>query len=543
MLTEIDAPAFRRWLDLLGSTLDRHQEEINALNVFPIPDGDTGTNMALTVAAGVSSAELLPEDADVNALADGFSTAVMAGARGNSGVILAAYLRAFVTRVAGGAVEDLVDALRAAADAAYAAVGDPIEGTILTIANAAATAAELAIERDPEVALDELVLAVVSSSAEALENTPAQLAALARAGVVDAGGRGLVVVLESLAELVTGSRHDVVPTVLATPVIDTCLPTDGAFEVMYQLTADQDPIDQLRRDLLAQGSSVVIAGTQDLWSIHVHTDDVGAVIEAGLGAGRPVNIRVTDLRSARGGAADNRPSPRPPTDLGGRDSAPVSGRGIVAVAHGPGMRELLETSGVEVVMAHGRVAPAADELRAAIERTGVSEVVVLPSSSGIRAAAELAAEMVRDHGVTVAVIPTRSIVQTLAAVAVHDPEVRFADDVVCMTRAATATHYGGVSVSTREAMTSAGRCSVGDVLGIIEGDVVEIGHSLSDVTYRLLHRMLSVGGELVTVVHGDGSPADLEGEVLNRLRREHPGIEFVSYDGGQPLWPLILGVE
>jgi dihydroxyacetone kinase-like predicted kinase len=207
------------------------------------------------------------------------------------------------------------------------------------------------------------------------------------------------------------------------------------------------------------------------------------------------------------------------------------------------MSEVLESAGVVVVGAQGRVSPSAGEFAMAADGTHAREIVILPSSSGIRGAAELAATALRDQGVTVAVIPTRSIVQTLAAVAVHDPGALFSDDVVSMTRAATATHYGGVSISTRDAMTTAGRCVVGDVLGIIEGDVVEIGGSVNEVADRLLHRMLAVGGDLVTVVEGEGAPTDFVADVLNRVRREHPGIEIIRYSGGQPVWPLIIGVE
>jgi len=168
---------------------------------------------------------------------------------------------------------------------------------------------------------------------------------------------------------------------------------------------------------------------------------------------------------------------------------------------------------------------------------------VLPSSSGIRSAAETAAALARDKGIVVTVIPTRSIVQTLAAVAVHAPRARFDDDVVAMTGAATATHYGGISIATRDAMTSAGRCAQGDVLGIIEGDVVEIGSDVSEVAYRLLTRLLSAGGELVTVVRGQESSAQTSKDLINRIRRENPAIEVSEYDGGQPVWPLIVGVE
>ena len=527
------------WLPILSATLDRHQAEINALNVFPIPDGDTGTIMALTVAAGLQAVQALPSEASNSDVSAAFSAATLAGARGNSGVILAEYLRAFLADLGPGAsAAPVARALRSAADAAYASVGEPLEGTILSVARAVADRAEELVEITPS--LDELVMAVIGAANEALNNTPTQLPALARAGVVDAGGRGLVVALESLGEFVTGTRLDEVPETLASPKLEGCSTDDGAFEVMYLLKTPTDRIDEVRRILLQKGESVVIAGSDSLWSVHVHTDDVGAVIEAGVAAGRPLNIQVNDLRAPGTVVVEAAPTARvatsvPPVERGSR--------GLVAVAHGPGMREVLESAGVQVVMAYGRVAPSAAELRTAMESTGCAEVVVLPSSSGIRAAAELAADAGREDGQTVAVVPTRSIVQTLAAAAVHDPHIRFADDVVAMTRAATATHYGGVSIATRDAMTTAGRCSVGDVLGIIEGDVVEIGHSVDQVAYQLLNRMLAVGGELVTVIRGSDASADTAAEVLNRLRREHPGIEIVQYHGGQPLWPLIVGVE
>jgi hypothetical protein len=539
MLESIDTVA--GWLPLLSSTLDRHQAEINALNVFPIPDGDTGTNMALTVSAGVEAVQALPPDASQDVITATFAQATLAGARGNSGVILAEYLRAFLTALGTDAsAGNLASALHAAADAAYACVGEPMEGTILSVARAAAVNAQTVVAGHSSVELADLVLSVIAAAAEALNNTPTQLPALARAGVVDAGGRGLVVTLESLGEFVTGTRLDEVPATLATPHIDDCSMTDVAFEVMYRLEAAADRIDEMRRLLMQKGDSVVIAGTEPLWSVHVHTDDVGAVIEAGLAVGRPLDIQVNDLRTV---VAPAQRFVVTAMESGNATGVKRSARGLVAVAHGPGMREVLESAEVQVVMAKGRIAPSAAELRSAMESTGCAEIVVLPSSSAIRAAAELAADAVREAGVTVAVIPTRSIVQTLAAVAVHDPAMRFADDVVAMTSAATATHYGGVSISTRDAMTTAGRCGVGDVLGIIEGDVVEIGQSIDQVAYQLLTRMLAAGGELVTVIRGSDAQPDTAAEVLNRLRREHPGIEIVQYDGGQPLWPLIVGVE
>lgn len=272
----------------------------------------------------------------------------------------------------------------------------------------------------------------------------------------------------------------------------------------------------------------MVVGGSGLWNVHVHTDDVGACIEAGIVAGRPHRIRVTDLRrdtDVRAGAA-------------GR-----GGRAVVAVAHGAGTAALLEASGAVVVRAHGNVAPSTAELLDGVQRAGAAEVVLLPSDSDIRPVAEAAADAARRDGLRVSVVPTRSIVQTLAAVAVHETSSTFEDDVVSMTRAAGATRYGGVSVASREAMTSAGLCHVGDVLGIVGGDVVEIGDSVPDVAAAVLGRLLATGGELVTLVRGEGTDESVAAAVAKRTRREHHGTEVVVYEGGQPYWPLILGVE
>ena len=546
MLDALDAGSLRRWLSVAGDALDRHQAEINALNVFPVPDGDTGTNMALTAAAGVSAIENLDTGANVQRVAAAFSDGALAGARGNSGIILSQYLRAFLDRldvVGQASTGDVAAALMQAYEAAYASVGSPIEGTILTVARAAADSAHERITADPDVSLEDVVRQVAGAAAVALGHTPEQLPALARAGVVDAGGRGLVVLLESLVELVSGARVDVVPDVLATPRLEECSDLDGAFEVMYLLETPADRIDEVRNLLAETGTSIVVAGAEQTWNVHVHTDDVGSVIEAGLTVGRPAKIRITDLRLASQTEPKSAASTSAVAFPGDVDASNTSLRRVVAVAHGPGMVELLESLEVTVVRAHGRIAPSTAEILAAIASTTSTEVVVLPSSSGIRSAAETAAALARDKGIVVTVIPTRSIVQTLAAVAVHDPQARFDDDVVAMTGAATATHYGGISIATRDAMTSAGRCAQGDVLGIIEGDVVEIGSDVSEVAYRLLTRLLSAGGELVTVVRGQESSAQTSKDLINRIRRENPAIEVSEYDGGQPVWPLIVGVE
>ncbi len=533
MLERLDAAGIRRWAELGLAALGRHRAEIDALNVFPVPDGDTGTNLFLTFESAAEALREAGAELDMRSTVRTFAHGALLGARGNSGIILSQLVRGFSEALTAvphvGVVtqhEMLVSAFRRSAESAYAAVADPREGTVLTVARAAADAVA---GLGPGTSLAALVTTAADAAAEALARTPEQLEVLARAGVVDAGGKGLVVLLDALVETVTGVRRDPGPSAPPIPFdVHDLDEGGGAYEVMYLLDSEDAAVHTLRARLAELGDSVVVVGGAGLWNVHVHADDVGAVIEVGIEAGRPHRVRVTDLRQE---AAERRASERP------------SGRTLVAVAHGPGTAALLDSTGTVVVRAQANIAPSTAEILDGVARAGTAEIVLLPSESDIRPVAEAAAERARADGLRISVVPTRSIVQTLAAVAVHDPAALFGDDVVAMTRAAAATRYGGVSIASREAFTSAGACHIGDVLGIVEGDVVEIGDAIEDVAVRVLSRLLSTGGELVTMIRGDDADDTCTTTVARRLRREHHGVEIVAYDGGQPFWPLILGVE
>lgn len=557
MRTVVDAAAVRAWAHASLAALGDARAEIDALNVFPVPDGDTGTNLFLTLEAACASVDHAFADAgaDPDALVDvesgpeadpapqpsladvarALSTGALLGARGNSGVILSQVLRAVgevLAETPDGAPFDgsmVRRTLRRAAELAYRAVDKPVEGTILTVARAAADAADAA-EGDSLVAV---VTAATEGARAALARTPEMLETLRRAGVVDAGGRGLVVVYDALLDVVTGVRRSSPPVHLPVPrPVDagaTAHYAGPAYEVMYLLDAADDDVPVLRSRLAGLGDSLVVVGGDRLWNVHVHVDDAGAAVEAALGLGRPYRIRITHLEHADAVRASGR---------GGRAE-----RGLVVVTHGPGTAALLEAEGATIVPAQPRQRPSTAELLEGIRRCAAREIVVLPSDKDTRAVAEAAAEEARDEGVRVAVIPTRSIVQSLAAVAVHEPGASFDDDVVTMTRAAAATHYGAVTVASREAFTSAGPCRVGDVLGLADGDIVEVGTDLDAVAIAVVDRMMSTGGELVTMVTGlpDG---DVVARAVERAVRErHPGVDTIVHEGGQPLWPLILGVE
>ncbi|MBE1487788.1 DAK2 domain-containing protein [Plantactinospora soyae] len=573
MLQTLDAAALRRWCAGGLAALERHQDEINQLNVYPVPDGDTGTNLVLTLTSAEHALRLDPDDAaDAGHPPHGrvlrlLARGALLGARGNSGVIVSQILRGLADALCDVPVvrgRALAAALRTASTTAYAAVARPVEGTVLSVAVAAATAAERADTDD----LPAVARAAASAADEALARTPEQLPALARAGVVDAGGRGLCVLLDALVEVVTGDlpvhpcaepppagaprppagsvppagsgsgtgARAVAPSSAggpATTARETGSP-EYAYEVQFLLDAAPPAVRTLRAELDRLGDSLVVvgdgsrAGGTATWNVHVHVNDVGAAIEAGVVAGRPYQISVTRFE-------DQVPEPvAVPVPTPGTPE-----RAAVVVAAGPGLAAIFTAEGATVVDGN----PSAGELLDAIRSTGASRVVVLPNDPNTQAVAGVAAQEAQPFGVRVSVVPTRSPVQALAALAVRDPARRFADDVIAMAEAAGACRYAEICHASREALTVAGPCQPGDVLGLVDGEVHLIGSDLVGTCEALLDRMLGGGGELVTLLLGVDAPDGLAETVRAHLARRWPFVEVHHYSGGQPFYPLLVGVE
>ncbi|GGS88923.1 DAK2 domain-containing protein [Streptomyces cinerochromogenes] len=602
--TFFDALAVRTWCGLALRALGRAREEIDAINVYPVADGDTGTNLYLTVESAATAVEAVfaghgtgagePALADaVRAMAHG----ALIGARGNSGTILAQLLRGMAQVLADAGDSPHTDgsalrlALRRAADSARQAVAHPVEGTVLTVASAAADAAEGA-----EGDCGTVARAAYEGALAALAATPGQLAVLERAGVVDAGGRGLVAVLGALVEAFTGEAAREAPlralharveapdahardeaagtgagtgegtrgetgkgtgiaadeetgpeTAVDTGIgtaVDTGMgtvvetapecPTDAggpAFEVIYLLEAEDAAVARLRARLDALGDSLVVVGGDGLWNVHVHVDDAGAAVEAGVEAGRPYRIRIThfglgDVHTGR---------ERPPRER--------AQRAVVAVVPGEGLAGLYTEAGATTVLARPGEPPASGELVQAVRRAHAREVVLLPNDADLHHTAAAAAEQARTEGIRVALIPTRSAVQGIAALAVHEPERRFDEDVVRMTSAAGATRYAEVVVAEHESWTTAGICQAGDVLGLIDGDVAVIGADVTATARTVLDRMLQAGGELVTLVVGDEAPGAVAGHLETHVRESYLAVDTVAYRGGRQGALLLIGVE
>ncbi|WP_029432886.1 DAK2 domain-containing protein [Blastococcus sp. URHD0036] len=545
MLPVLDDAAAGRWCRAAVAALSEARSRLDELNVFPVPDGDTGTNLLLTAEAALAALDAAGEGPGESAWTVLARGAVL-GARGNSGTILAQLMRGLADQLAAGPADGpaFAKALQGAADTAYGAVAEPEEGTFLTVARAGGDAA-VAAAAEGRTDLADVVRAAADGARVALEATPGQLAVLRDAGVVDAGGAGLCLVLDALVTTVTGveparpslgrraDRHEAGPgghhhhhhpgdrDVPHQP------PAGPGSEVQYLLAdADESAVARLQTRLAALGDSLVVVGvdtpTGREWNVHVHCADVGAAIEAGIEAGRPYRISVTPL------------APVPP-------AAPVQGtRAVVAIAPSEGLAELFAAEGVFVVTC-GPGGVTEDDVLDEVLGSTAAAVVVLPNDAELAAVASRAAVRARELGREVAVLPTRSPVQGLAALAVADPSRHFGDDVVTMAEAAAATRWAEITVAEQEALTSAGRCQPGDTLGSAEGDVVVIGPDRLAVACELLDRLLSAGGELATLVVGPD--AELGDAACRHLSVAHPTVEVVRYDGGAAGVPLLVGVE
>ncbi len=553
----LDAALLTGWIRAATTALERHRAEMDRINVFPVPDGDTGTNLLLTMRSAAESLRRGARDgkADDNAAAVAAAVAkgALLGARGNSGVILSQVLRGVAEAVAavgalgvaavgaaaaagvreravpaGGLV--LADALARAAKLATAAVSRPREGTVLSVlASAAGAARTVGSDR-----LEDVAVAAADAAASAVRATTGQLPELARAGVVDAGGLGVWVVLDALAGLVSGRASGAVPAPMPAVAAEPFRAGTGDdYEVMYLLDAtDGTAVNALRLRLAALGDSVAVADDgSGTWTVHVHAGDVGAVIEAGLDVGRPHHITVTRLVDAG------------PAQLLRQHGHLDRQNAVLLVVSGPELAELVRAAGASVLVRDPDEPIGAEQLVTALAGTRARRVVLLPCDAELTEHAEHAADTARDEGQEVLVMPTASVLQGLAALAVHDPQRRAGDDVVAMAEAAAGTRTAALTVAEEEALTWVGRCEAGDVLGVVDGEIVLIAPDLAVGALWLAHRMLVGGGELVTVLLGDGVPAGLADGLVADLHRTHPEVDVIVHRGGPAAHPLELGVE
>ncbi len=542
----LDGAALRDWAHTAVGDLITHTDEINRLNVFPVADADTGTNMLFTMRSALAEANTEAASGEVARVAAALSAGALHGARGNSGVILSQILRglADVTADVTAGTDDerhdidaavLAAGLRHGVDLVLASMGGrEVPGTIVSVLQAAAGA----VAQHATEGLARAVIAAADTAAVALEKTPEQLDVLADAGVVDAGGRGLLVLLDALRSTITGqvparTRYEPSPrSPMPEPVTERPAPR---FEVMYLLgECDATAAGALRDSLSQLGESVAIAtdGVVGGYSVHVHTDDAGAAVEAGLAFGRPRRIQVSALAGAAG------PAP----------GSWTRERAVLAVVDGDGAAALFAGEGACVLRPDpGAADPtalvSAQQLLRAVVDTGAAQVMVLPN--GYVAAEELVAGCTAaiGWGIDVVPVPTGSMVQGLAALAMHEPGRPVVDDGYTMARAAGTTRHGSVRIATEQALTWAGSCRPGDGLGIAGDEVLIVAENVAAAATGLVDLLLAAGGELVTALIGAEADAAVADILARHVHDQHPGVELVTYGTGHRGDALLIGVE
>lgn len=586
VLDELGAAELRQVIRVFRDALRSHQDVINRLNVYPVPDGDTGTNMALTLESVVeeldrldsgtradSSAEGGPGGADLDATCTAIAHGSLMGARGNSGVILSQLLRGiadgFVESQPSGGPGALARALTIADELARKAVMRPVEGTILTVARGAAEAAQEVAANGKS--LIDVLLAARTGAADALARTPELLPVLARAGVVDAGGTGYLLLFDAALTVVDGRPLPVPPDPTDRPretgrvrvgpgraSLDRVSLDDGSdvaashdgggdiaglrYEVMYLLEAADETIPAFKEVWAGVGDSIVVVGRDGLWNCHIHTDDIGAAVEASLDAGRPRNIRVTDLieqveeeRWVREGATTlgSGPAESPP------GPAPVTG--VVAVATGDGIGRIFRSLGVHRIIAGGQsMNPSTAELLESVEAVRSDEVIILPNNKNIRPVAEHVDALTQK---SVRVIPTNTIAEGFAALLAYDPEAHVDANARAMEDSACRVVAGEVTRAVRDSDSAIGPIVVGDWLGLSRQGIEVVADSPVGAASALLDRLVEDHHELVTVIEGEGSGAADTRRITEWLSEHRPGVDTEVHHGGQPLYPYLFSIE
>lgn len=523
-----------------ASELRERADEVNRLNVFPVPDGDTGTNMALTMDAVVDELGRLPSDTSIEDICTAATRASLMGARGNSGVILSQIIRG-LCEVAGtethSGTELLAESLERATVVAFQAVRKPVEGTMLTVLRDASVAARAALDAQDDVdrALDRVIDAMV----ESVRRTPELLPVLKENGVVDAGGFGLAILAEGLLAASRGTEFDLAVVQAASAPAVHIVPVDDwsddeylyCTEFLLYGTALDDVA--IRTFMSSVGGSELVVGDSGMLKVHVHTDDPAAVLGRALEFGEVAEVHVNNMRRQTAERAESLKSEA-------ADAASRKAIGFIAVAAGDGLKEILRSLGIDQVVNGGQTMnPSTAELLDAVKQVNADSVIILPNNKNIHLAAN---QVIPLASVPVAVVPTMSVPESFAAMLAVDDSADLTAIAEAMTAAMASVRTGEVTTAVKDSTSPVGPIRKGQVIGITGDEIAVVGDEVLDVSLRLAE-MIAHDGETLTLLGGDGiSDEDLHG-LAESISAAQPHLEVESHRGGQPLYPIIMSAE
>lgn len=554
-----------------ANNIANHRQEVDALNVFPVPDGDTGTNMSMTIGAAKRELELVPDTATVAEVSQSAASALLRGARGNSGVILSLLFRGFAKGLAGKVTAgpaELAHAFGLGVEAAYKAVMKPTEGTILTVSRLAADAVKAKAEDygdDLCAFWDDLT----EAGAAALLKTPELLPVLKKAGVVDAGGKGFLTVLEGMGSVVktgqivppAGATAAAAPSVSAGTVLDNNIlnikdELNGnitftyctEFIVLRSKEIEKSPV-ALRAYLDSIGDSVVVVDDENLIKAHVHTDNPGNALQEALTFGMLTNVKIDNMREqfernkAASGKADAQQTPDEGKNLKYAPVDPDREFGFVAIAAGPGLEQLFLDLGVDHVVSGGQTMnPSTEDILEAVQATPAKTVFVLPNNKNIIMAAEQAVKLADRR---VLVLQTKTIPQGLSSLLAYDANADADQNFIEMTRAYEQVGTGMVTFAARDSDFDGHKIREGEILALENGKLSFVDKDAVHAATKLIKNLIRKNSDaaFVTIIHGEGATAEQAAEIEAAVRAKYGDIEVAVVDGGQPVYYYILSVE
>lgn len=547
---------FRDSIISAANNISNSRQAVDALNVFPVPDGDTGTNMSMTITAAAKEMAALPDDCTIDEASSRCASALLRGARGNSGVILSLIFRGFSKGFKGlteAGAKDIANAFKEGVDAAYKAVMKPTEGTILTVVREASEAAqEMAkIQDDPL----EVAFAALQAAKEALAKTPELLPVLKKAGVVDAGGQGLILVFEGM-ESVWHNGVIVQPvdgsgvTPVSTPSKSTVANASDDIEFGYcseflieksNKSKEKDPL-KLRAYLESIGDCVVVVDDSDIIKVHVHSNEPGNVIQAALKYGQLINIKIDNMRyqhaNAEVGVKDGEEVITPTVQK------PENEYGFVTVCAGEGLTELFGDIGADVVVSGGQTMnPSTDDILNAVMNTPAKTVFVLPNNKNIIMAAEQAVPLASDREVRV--LHTKTVPQGISAMLSFDETVSADENQMNMMDAAEAVQTAQVTFAARDSEVDGKAVKQGEIMGLCNGKIKFIGNDITDIAFKSADKIFKRNEHsLVTIIYGEGVSEEDAVRVEKKLSEKYGSdIEISVVNGGQPIYYFIISVE
>ncbi len=550
----IDAAMVQKCFLAGAKRIEANKEYINELNVFPVPDGDTGTNMTLTIMSAAKDVSTL-ENPTMEQVCKAISSGSLRGARGNSGVILSQLFRGFTKELReyqGASVTVLASALERAVETAYKAVMKPKEGTILTVARGGAERAKQLAEEGEE---DILVFAeeVVRHMREVLEITPELLPVLKEAGVVDSGGQGLLTVMEGVLDALNGKEIDFTLEVSAPAerkasgaANDTISTADikfgycTEFIIMVEKPYDMNEELKFKAYLESIGDSIVVVSDEDVVKVHVHTNDPGLAIQKALTYGSLTKMKIDNMREEHNerviqGASqaakqeEAAPAPRKPV-------------GFLAVSIGEGMNEIFKGIGVDYIIEGGQTMnPSTEDMLNAIAQVNADTIFILPNNSNIILAAEQAMKLTKDKEIVV--VPSKTVPQGITALINYMPDKSVAENKACMLEEMQKVKTGQVTYAVRDTSMDGKEIKAGDIMGIGDKAILSVGSDISDVTFELLECLLDGGSELVSLYYGQESSEEDAQALADRVTEAYPEVDVEVHPGGQPIYYYVLSVE